>query len=112
MVNQASQAHKQLLSRGYMVDFCCDFTRDRFRGRSVINVLVLCILIATFLGDILLHIFQKEKIVTKNRPCSRGFRKTEKVLSASHKDTAVDIVRFYCTSVFEINFSGPLFTRQ
>ena len=76
------------------------------------DYLVLCILIATFLGDILLHIFQKEKIVTKNRPCSRGFRKTEKVLSASHKDTAVDIVRFYCTSVFEINFSGPLFTRQ
>ena len=42
------------------------------KSRSVINVLVLCILIATFLGDILLHILQKEKIVSKNRPCSRG----------------------------------------
>ena len=42
------------------------------KSRSVINGLVLCILIATFLGEILFHILQKEKIVTKNRPCSRG----------------------------------------
>ena len=40
--------------------------------RSVIIGLVLCILIATFLGEIIVHILQKEKIVTKNRPCSRG----------------------------------------
>ena len=45
------------------------------KSRSVINVLVLCILIATFLRDILLHILQKEKIVSKNRPCSRGLNK-------------------------------------
>ena len=68
------------LSRGYTVDFCCDFTRDFFflpmkkSNLAMKNVLVLCILLATFFGDTLLHILRKEKIESKNRPCSRGFR--------------------------------------
>ena len=69
---------KHELSRVYTGDFCSDFTCDFFfwamkKSGSVINVLVLGILIATFLGDILLRIIQKDKIGPKNHPCSRGF---------------------------------------
>ena len=35
------------------------------KSGSVINILPLCILIVNFLGDVLLHILQKEKIGPK-----------------------------------------------
>ena len=61
------------------------------KGRSVINVLALCILIVTFIGDILLHILQKEKIVTKNRPCSRGLKQLAVISFYRKRAMSIDL---------------------